>query len=191
MITLFLKYQPLEGQSYYSKLIEEENYKVVIFDNISNLNHLDENKAESWNLIQRWFVQLKNNGKSIIIIHHTNKSKNESRGTSKISDNLNSIIFLEENKDDSRAQTASFKVTFKKNRSFYGEDTETFDAWLGENGLWEMRNSKVSNRTKVIEQYKLGMSANEISKDLTISLASVYRYIDDASTAGLLKKKII
>ena len=178
-----------EEQQFYENKFDEYKTKVVIFDNLSMLNHLDENKANEWSVIQNWLVKLKNSGMSVILIHHTNKGKKEYRGSSKIKDILNSVLFLEEIQEENQKHTARFKVKYDKKRGFYGDDAKEFEAWLGEDGMWHTQDPVISNRIKVIQFYKSGMSAKEISIDLSIQPRTVYRYLEEAEIAGMIKKR--
>lgn len=177
-----------EGQAFYNEAIERHKPAVIFLDSLSFLTDLDENNAKDWNFVIKWLIQLKNKGISIICIHHTNKGNRQYRGSTKLGGIMNSIIFLERC-EDNKLKTARFKVIYDKKRSFFGEDTQDFEAWLDEKGIWHVDDPTFNNRIKVTKSYQIGMSPGEISKECKIPLRTVYHYIDDAKTAGLLSKR--
>ena len=64
------------------RLIESlvaNNYEVIVIDNVrTGFRLTDENKAESWQLVNDLVIKLRNNGISTLILHHNNKSGNYS-----------------------------------------------------------------------------------------------------------------
>lgn len=182
------KISDTQGQTYYDEIIKELKPKVIFFDNISILSEGEESKGMDWNIILNWSIKLKNSGISLVFVHHTNKGKQEHRGSTKMIDHLNTVIFLQP-VDDNEQNVAKFKVKYTKKRSFYGTDADDFIAWLEIDGTWHTDDPRISNRQKVFQLYKTGMSAKEISIDLDIQLRTVYRYLDDGETAGMISKR--
>src|SRR6185369_3886968 len=84
-----------EGQEIYKKLIEFYNIDVIVFDNLSVLSSIDENKSNEWKVVQDWLLYLRSIGKTIIVVHHAGKEKTGYRGSSKMLDCADSAISLQ------------------------------------------------------------------------------------------------
>ncbi|MBX9704534.1 MAG: helicase RepA family protein, partial [Silvanigrellaceae bacterium] len=81
-----------EGQ----EAIEEtlQDIELIIVDNLSTLaGSGKENEADSWFLMQKWALNQRRQGKSVMFIHHAGKSGSQ-RGTSKREDTLDTVIAL-------------------------------------------------------------------------------------------------
>lgn len=142
-----------------------DDIDVIIFDNLSSLL---KSKPESWLNVQDWLLNLKSNGKAIILIHHANKL-GEQRGTSRREDALDVVICLKKPKDYVQSDGARFIVTFEKERTLYGEDVQTFEAKLISPGNF-----------KIIEEDKEETTeSNAISTTNTIKQRSI-----NSETAG-------
>jgi hypothetical protein len=64
----------LEGQNRINQFITDDIY-LIILDNLSCLLRTGkENDAESWQIIQSWILNLRAQGKSVLLIHHQGKS---------------------------------------------------------------------------------------------------------------------
>jgi len=106
-----------EGQDTLRAIIEEEDPDLVILDNFSTLVEVeDENAAASFNPIMRFMRRLKQNGKSVILVHHSRKDGATYRGSQKMSVIFNSIIHLRKPEGKSSVGPAEFAVMFEKYR---------------------------------------------------------------------------
>ena len=95
-------------------LILETPARVVIIDNLASLAAVgDENDSGAWSEINAWLLNLRAAGKSVILVHHSNKAGGQ-RGTSHREDNLDTIIRLDPNGDQ------QVRVRFDKARNFGG-----------------------------------------------------------------------
>lgn len=178
-----------EGREFYSKKIIQHKSKVVFFDNLSFLTEIDENKAQEWSPVLSWFKHLKNSGVSVCYVHHTNKGGREYRGSSKIKDLPNSVVYLEKFEDEKGSKGgARFTVKYDKNRGFYGDCAKDFMAYLDDKGSWHTQDPNISNREKAIIFYKRNMKAPEIAKELKISASRVYEFISDYNELKGFKK---
>lgn len=186
------KISTLAGQELYTKIILENEIELVVLDNISTLTDLDENSADDWNIVQDWEISLRSQGISVILVHHTGKNKRNQRGTSKREDILDTVILLEEvkDKDDEKNIGNQFKITFTKNRNFFGADAESFEAFLHPNGQWSMKSNKQSTFEKVIKLSKLGMSLTDIAVELTVSKSTIHEHLQKAYEKGFLIKQV-
>ncbi len=173
------------------QLVEEhitDDIQVIIIDNLSTLVRTGrENDAESWAPVQSWFLKLRAAGKSVVAIHHSNKS-GQSRGTSKREDVLDTVIRLERPNDYTPDQGACFEVHFEKSRGIYGDDTRPFEAQLttGKHGeaLWTTRSIEDSNYLKIIKLHKEGLANNEIAEEIGIHKSNVSRNLKKAVKNG-------
>lgn len=117
-----------EGQKAF--LEAAKDYDLVIFDNLACLTSSgDENDVTIWRSIQALFLDLKRQGKSIILFHHAGKGGDQ-RGTSARADAMDTVIQLEEPDDHDPSAGATFEVHFIKHRGFYGSATVPFVASL-------------------------------------------------------------
>lgn len=124
-----------------------ENVDLVVIDNLSCLIQSgDENDVESWRPIQKWLVELKGKGKTVLILHHESKAGSQ-RGTSARQDSLDTVIRLSRaaNADDKSA--LSFDIEFKKSRGFYGDNARPMNASMRTNRKGEIYWShQISNK---------------------------------------------
>ena len=72
-----------EGQHQLDKAIKESGAEVIFIDNLTvcaqNTPDL-RNDFDKWDMIQPWLIRLKNAGKTVILLHHTNKGGRDQSG---------------------------------------------------------------------------------------------------------------
>lgn len=179
-----------EGQHLYKELLLAHNFEVIIFDNLSMLTSIDENKSNEWKIVQDWLLYLRSLGKTIIIVHHAGKDKNGYRGTSRMLDCVDTAISLQpindESIDEEHIEGKKFKVIYQKSRLFSGKDALSYEVIL-ENGFWAYRSIELSILDKVIDSINSGMKQREIAKELFISQTTVHRLIKKAQMTGRIK----
>lgn len=106
--------------------------KLLILDNHFALWRKGrENDAESWIPLQEWFLTLRRQGISVLLIHHSNKNGSQ-RGTLRKEDLLDTVITLRKPESYNPREGARFEVHFEKARGFYEEEASPFEAWLKE-----------------------------------------------------------
>ena len=165
--------------------------ELIIVDNLSCLLRGDgrENEAESWISCGQWALSKRSQGKSIIFIHHAGKNGNH-RGTSKREDILDTVMVLKRPSDYEASDGARFEVHFEKARHLYGKTVEPFVASLTQEGdtqAWKMLPLVESNRIKVIDLYREGMSNKDIAEELEIDRSTVYRILNKAELEGEIR----
>jgi hypothetical protein len=177
------------GQEIYVKIIQKYNFDLIIFDNLSMLTSLDENKANEWKPVQDWFLYLRSLGKSIITLHHSGKDTNGYRGSSRMLDCADTAISLQpvnqDGLEDENVKGKKFKIVYQKARAFGGKDALPFEVTL-ENSIWTYRSMDQTDMDKVIEMFGMGMKQRDISKELILSLSKVNRLLKKARQLGLL-----
>lgn len=161
-----------------------EGVEVIIFDNVSTLFRSgEENEAGSWGGVQNWLLRLRRKGRSVVIIHHSNKSKGQ-RGTSKREDVLDVVVNLKQSSDYEPGLGAAFEVHFEKARGLSGSDVlNPFQASLRvENGVatWEMRDIEDARLKEILDLKEDGLSVRKIADELGMSKSAVQRAIDKA-----------
>ncbi len=155
-----------------------ENFDVIIIDNISCLTTQPENESNSWVIMQEWVLKLRRMGKTVILIHHSNK-KGGARGTSKREDVLDVVINLKRPKDYDDSQGSIFEIHFEKARFFDPREVSPIEVTLSEDNNildWKFKKVEDSLLLKIEEFIKMGMLDKEIWEELGISKATFYRY---------------
>jgi hypothetical protein len=125
-----------EGQEMIDAVIGDA--ELIVVDNLSSLARSGgrENDAESWLPIQPWALRQRQQGRSVLFVHHSGKGGAQ-RGTSKREDILDTVISLKRPAEYNPADGAVFEVHFEKTRDMHGEDAQPFEARLqtDEHGL--------------------------------------------------------
>lgn len=169
-----------EGQ----QAIEEhlEGIKLIILDNHSSLCRLGrENESESWVPVQEWFLKLRKQGISVLLIHHSNKNGGQ-RGTSRKEDLLDTVITLRKPDDYKPREGARFQVHYEKARGFCGEEATPFEASLAEEDgkfIWQVQAVDEDVLSKVLELKKTGMTQREIAQETGLSLSTTNRRLKE------------
>lgn len=178
------------GQRVYANLLTKFNIEVVIFDNLSMLSSVDENKSNEWKRVQDWLLYLRSIGKTILVVHHAGKDKNGYRGTSKMLDCADVAISLQPCSDEALEENdvkgKKFKIVYQKARLFGGKEALSFEANL-EAGVWSHRSIELSILDRVIESLNAGMTQRDMAKELLISQSTVNRLIKKARITGRVK----
>jgi putative DNA primase/helicase len=169
-----------------------EGYQVIILDNLSTLCRSGkENEGESWLPVQEWCLRQRSKGRSVLIIHHSNKSGGQ-RGTSRKEDVLDTVISLQRPGDYSPEQGATFEVHFEKARGLTGNDVAPFLATLTTDfdgkRVWVRECLEKSTAEKVADMLNDGYSQTEIGDILKITKGAVTKAKQKAVGMGLLKE---
>lgn len=173
------------------ELIREE-VEVVIFDNFSTLalGIEDENSAGSFNVTLELILKLKAVGILPIMIHHSNKTGNAYRGTTKIEAVFSNIIGLHYNKDIDKALGCGFTIKFDKNRNEYNKLTQTRTVQLlSASNKWVdvvSDNDKIADLVEAIKSLEC-VSQQEVGDRIGVSQSTVARLIQKAITLDKIK----
>ncbi len=180
----------LEGQSIINQHITD-GVDLIILDNLSCLvKSGKENESESWEPIQTWLLNLRRQGKSVLLIHHAGKSGSQ-RGASKRLDVLDSVIYLERPEGYTQDEGARFNVVYEKNRGFCGDDAKSFEASLvcdhQGNLIWKTNSLKETTYQQVVRLLNTGMTQEQIAKELSRNPSTISRHANKAYSEGLIK----
>ncbi|RZI43209.1 ArsR family transcriptional regulator [Herbaspirillum sp. HC18] len=183
----------LQGQEEIYPLTQDAD--LIIVDNLSTLARSGgrENDAESWQIIAEWALSMRQEGRSVLFIHHSGKGGAQ-RGTSKKEDILDTVITLKRPPDYQSDEGAKFEVHFEKGRDLHGAEAEPFEAALvtDPHGGQTWAISKLADATfdRVVSLANEGLSQTEISSELEIHKSNVSRHMRKARDLGLLKGEV-
>jgi hypothetical protein len=159
-----------------------EGADLIIVDNISTLAAYGrENEAESWDPMQRWALEQRRRGRTVLFVHHAGKGGAQ-RGTSRKEDVLDTVIALREPADYDQAQGARFEVHYEKARGFHGRDAEPFDASFGSGG-WTVRDVVDAEVERIRAMREEGMTIREIAEEMGEHRSWVERRLRRAAAA--------
>ena len=181
-----------EGQRAIEPLLE--SIDLVILDNLSTLiTGRSEAASDAWVPMQNWLLQLRRQGKSVLLIHHAGTNGRQ-RGTSRREDSLDTVIALRRPEDYSPEQGARFEIHFEKLRNRVdAAGAMPFEAWLetldadGQQSIrWSSSDLKPPMLMRAAELFSDGMTVREVAATLRISKSEAGRLRIRASEDGLL-----
>ena len=180
-----------DDQARLQRLIDDFKPDIIIADNISTLvrSRRSENDAESWIPVQEWALRMRQQGRSVLFIHHAGKGGAQ-RGTSKREDVLDVVLALRRPGDYTPEQGARFEVHFEKARHLHGDNAKPFEASLqtGPDGrqLWALRSLEDSTLDRAVTLARDGLTQSDIAEELGVHKSNVSRALKKARQAGLL-----
>ncbi len=181
-----------EGQMAINELIGDA--EVIIVDNLSSLARSggNENSSESVEETSGWALRMRQEGRTVIFIHHSGKNGDNQRGTSKREDILDVVIKLKRPGDYQPSEGAKFEVHFEKGRDLQGADAEPFEATLtadqGGRMTWVMARLEDSTFDRVISLLNDGISQTDIAFELGINKSNVSRHAKKARAMGIVTR---
>jgi putative DNA primase/helicase len=166
------------GQRAIQPYVQEAD--LIVLDNLATLAPTGrENETSSWLPLQQWLLELRRQGKSVLMIHHSGKS-GQQRGTSAKEDILDTVIALRRPDDYCASEGARFHVFFDKARAVCGDELRPFEARLvarGEGLAWVTQELKDVQQDRIKELDGLGMTVREIAEELGMSKSTVHRLL--------------
>lgn len=167
--------------------------EVVIFDNISTLffETAPENEAESWDPVQRWLLELRRRGLTVLFVHHEGKGGKQ-RGTSKREDVLSQVVQLKRPADYRPVEGCRFEVHLTKARGLFGEAAEPFEATMTTDkkgrAVWTWRPLEESTKQQVLDIFTQGVTKQrDIADKLGLGLGTVNRKLQELREEGALE----
>jgi hypothetical protein len=173
--------------------------KLWFIDNISSISLEAEKNAESWAPINRWLVDLRHYNISTIILHHMGKNRVSGqatgRGTSKMEDNADLCIALDQPAKYTADMGCCFDMRFTKSRLKQSEMelikpyffTLEGDADKGDL-MWTWKPSELETKKKVAELLSQGWSGKDIANQLEITGGRVSQIRKQLAAEGKAKK---
>jgi len=184
-----------EGQA----LLEEEvalleqdvgDASLIVIDNISTLCRTGvENEAEGWQAMQDWAIRQRQDGRSVLFVHHSGKAGRQ-RGTSKREDILDTVINLRRPAEVTAEDGAEFEIVYEKARGFFGGDAQTFRVRMESDSQGKMNWRRLADNkiAYVAAALNSGETVSQIAKALGCSRPTVYKYKEMAKEEGLLEQ---
>ena len=165
--------------------------ELIVIDNLSSLARSGgpENDAASWLPIQPWALRQRQQGRSVLFVHHSGKGGAQ-RGTSKKEDILDTVLTLKRPAEYNPADGAVFEVHFEKTRDMRGKDAEPFEARLqtDESGVsaWAFSSVEDSTFDRVVTLANQGLEQKDIALELDINKSTVSRHFRKGTDSGLI-----
>lgn len=132
-----------EIQHSIEKIIENNNIKFIVFDNISSLTTIDELDSVAWLPIQDWLISLRKKNIAVLLIHHSGKNGGQ-RGISKREDVLDLVMSLK----DTSKKTTNKKTSNTLSKKNELEDEEN-DAFGGKCQVMFEKNRNLGGKNKL------------------------------------------
>ena len=164
---------------------------VVFIDNISCLaSGLKENDADAWSPIINKFVKWKNMGSTVFYFHHLNKG-NDSSGSTMQHRTIDMVIRMRKPEHKQKIKTFEEQgvqaiVDFPKWRLHDNSKYAAEHMLICEDWKWEKMPVLKSDEVEIIKLLKSKMDVKDISKELDIPAASIYRKITKLKNEGVI-----
>lgn len=164
---------------------------VVFIDNISCLaSGLKENDADAWSPIINKFVKWKNMGSTVFYFHHLNKG-NDSSGSTMQHRTIDMVIRMRKPEHKQKIKTFEEQgvqaiVDFPKWRLHDNSKYAQEHMLICEDWKWQKMPVLKSDEVEIIKLLKSKMDVKEISKELDIPAASIYRKITKLKNEGVI-----
>ena len=178
-----------EGQA----LVEREisGAEFLVLDNLSALCRFGkENEGESWLPVQGWLLRLRQQGLSVLVVHHAGKSGAQ-RGTSRREDLLDTVISLQHPSDYVPSEGLRCEIRYEKNRGFHGEDAKAFEVRMSLEGggaaHWSVKDAEDALLQRAVALFQERVSIRDAADELGISKSKAERLRKRAQGEGLLQ----
>ncbi|GAN78616.1 AAA domain-containing protein [Acidocella aminolytica 101 = DSM 11237] len=185
------------GQEGIMGRIRETGAELVILDNFSTLAEVaDENEAAAMNPILTFLMRLKQAGVACILVHHSGKSGESYRGSSKLATTFEVIIGLKRLEGHEVDHGAAFEVEWTKYRGKPNAATRNAEMRLdsGEGAeqrvKWSVKAAASTVMMNVVEAVQSGRYRTQkaLGEALKLSPVEVTRLKDKAIKGGLISR---
>lgn len=188
-----------EAQEQYLQAIEEQEAEVVVLDNLCSIVTSGSiSDDDVWLPIQPFLNKLRQRGVAVIIVHHAGKN-GDYLGSSRMTQNLDTVIKLEKPQSHDLQNGAVFSIRFEKGRSVYGNAASGVFARLVEgpegNLDWDLgelssRDSSEEAMTLVVDamQSKQYINQTEVARAVGMPQSRVSTLLSQAVANGYIGK---
>ena len=168
-----------DAYRHYDEIIQDAD--VVIVDNLSSIvRSLQGNNNDEWHVYNSWCVRMRNEGKSVLTVHHSGKNGN-SRGASRLEDPLDTVIKLSKPGNYQEQDGCHFNIEFPKHRQFFGDEAKPIRGWL-KNGRWEQLEFEPGYSDNDLFSLKAsGASYREMSEKTGIPKTTIERRLKNST----------
>lgn len=159
---------------------------LIILDNIFTLyNCPDENAASNWQAFNKWSVQQRVEGRSVLWIHHTGKDADKGgRGSSAIETLMDASMLLKRPQGYTANQGAVVSVEYTKSRSVTGDEIAKFTIKLTNSDdalVWTVAQGEEELEVaQFMEMLESGMDIKQICEETGKSDTQVYKKLKAA-----------
>ncbi|MEQ8510443.1 MAG: AAA family ATPase [Rhodospirillaceae bacterium] len=162
----------IEGRQIIDDWIEEFKPDVIFIDSLATLillEGLDPNTEESWLPIQKWALEHRKAGRSVVFFHHTNKAGAQSGTKSKdrVMDTVIQLIQLG-SKSAGKVTRIKWKPVKFRSAPFSPEFEVQYKTDTKNNAIWTRAMSFESIRAQSIELKSRGHSIRQIMEILGV-----------------------
>lgn len=169
---------------------------LVILDNFSVLAGVsDENDAAAMQPVLTFLLRMKQAGIATILVHHSGKSGEDYRGSSKIATTFEAIIGLKRNEGAASRHTAAFDLAFSKFRGRRNDTIVETTAWLetGDDGAlrWRWKESEDAELSRLVSLVKSCRHATQadVAKALDVSTGKLSGLKNKAIARELIRQR--
>jgi hypothetical protein len=177
-----------------TQLCLDRGIKVLFLDNLSSLvMGVAEDKADDWEKILGWFLNLRKNGLAVVLVLHAGRSNTNPRGTSRREDHAGWVIKLDRlsNESGEGGEGARFVSRFEKyrNTQIAPPDIE-WHFQTDDNGKVNIRHKACDPYEALIDLVRNGLTnATDIAKEMGVSLSTASKLATKAIAERRLVKK--
>jgi len=144
-----------EGQQTVYGLARAFHADLVILDNFSVLAGVsDENDAAAMQPVLSFLLRMKQAGIATLLVHHSGKSGEDYRGSSKIATTFEAIVGLKANTGAASRNATAFDLVFSKFRGKRNDTIVETTAWLEEGSdgklSWRYKESEDAVLTRLV-----------------------------------------
>lgn len=175
-----------------TQLCLDRGIKVLFLDNLSSLvMGVAEDKADDWEKILGWFLNLRKNGLAVVLVLHAGRSNTNPRGTSRREDHAGWVIKLDRlvNESGEGGEGARFVSRFEKyrNTQIAPPDIE-WHFQTDENGKVNIRHKACDPYEAVIDLVRNGLTnATDIAKEMGVSLSTASKL----ATKAIAERRLV
>lgn len=176
-----------DGQAWLMPWIEWAS--VVILDSLLTLAPYGKgNEAESFQPMQDFLLQLRQMGKTALVVHHAGKS-GEQLGTINKETVLDTVFKLSPIDADKKTADTQFTLSFTKNRNFWGDDAASLIVSL-QDGIWSYEDEIKSRIDQIRELAAKGKTQKEMAAIIGCDQGTISRDMNKYGIQRDSKNKI-